>query len=59
MIVCICKNVSDKVIEQHLAEGESFDEIQFNLGVGLQCGCCESFAREICTLKDPVKKHVE
>ncbi len=35
----------------------SFDEIQFELGVATQCGCCESCARDVvaqCSATRPV-----
>lgn len=34
-----------------------FDEIQFELGVATQCGCCESCARDViaqCSASHPV-----
>lgn len=34
-----------------------FDEIQFELGVGTQCGCCEGCARDVvaqCHASNPV-----
>lgn len=47
MIVCVCHRVSDREIARHAHAGMSFDEIQFELGVATQCGCCESYARDI------------
>ena len=35
----------------------SFDDIQFELGVATQCGCCESCARDVvaqCSATSPV-----
>lgn len=57
MIVCVCRRVSDKEIARHAHAGMSFDEIQFELGVGLQCGCCEGCARDVveqCSASRPV-----
>ena len=37
--------------------GMSFEEIQFELGVATQCGCCESCARDVvaqCSASQPV-----
>ena len=45
MIVCVCQRVSDRTITAHAQSGKSFDEIQFDLQVGLQCGNCEGCAR--------------
>jgi bacterioferritin-associated ferredoxin len=48
MIVCICKAVNDRAIRQAVAEGiDTFDEIQFELGVGTCCGKCVSMACEV------------
>mgnify|MGYP003352532510 FL=1 len=47
MIVCVCRRVSDKDIAHHAMEGKGFDEIQFELGVAMQCGRCEDCAREV------------
>lgn len=47
MIVCVCRRVSDREIARHAHAGMSFDEIQFELGVATQCGCCESTARDV------------
>lgn len=47
MIVCICQRVSDKTIAAQAHAGRSFDEIQFDLGIAMQCGRCEDCARAI------------
>lgn len=47
MIVCVCRRVTEKEIAQHALEGKGFDDIQFDLGVALQCGKCEDCAREV------------
>ncbi len=48
MIVCICKAVNDRAIRQAVAAGiDTFDEIQFELGVGTCCGKCVSMACEV------------
>ncbi|GAB2464172.1 MAG: (2Fe-2S)-binding protein [Comamonas sp.] len=57
MIVCVCRRVSDREIARHAHAGMTFDEIQFELGVGLQCGCCEGCARDVveqCSASRPV-----
>ncbi len=41
MIVCVCRRVSDQNIRKAVAEGaESFEELQLELGVAMQCGRC-------------------
>ena len=48
MIVCVCKAVSDRAIRRAAADGvDSFDDLQFELGVGTCCGKCEPMAREV------------
>ncbi len=47
MIVCVCRRVSDREITRHAQMGLGFDAVQFELGVALQCGQCESCAREL------------
>jgi len=48
MIVCVCKSVSDRKIRTAIAEGvDSFDELQFELGVALCCGKCEASVRDV------------
>lgn len=48
MIVCVCKSVSDRKIRASLAEGvNTFEELQFELGVATCCGKCEETVREV------------
>lgn len=48
MIVCVCKSVSDRTIRSSIAEGvDSFDELQFELGVGSCCGKCVESVRDV------------
>ena len=57
MIVCVCRRVSDREIARHAHAGMSFDEIQFELGIAMQCGRCESCARDVvaqCCASQPV-----
>lgn len=57
MIVCVCRRVSDREIARHARAGLGFDDIQFELGVAVQCGQCESCARDIvaqCSVSHPV-----
>lgn len=48
MIVCVCKSVSDRKIRAAIAEGaDTFDELQFELGVATCCGKCDASVREV------------
>lgn len=48
MIVCVCKSVSDRKIRAAIGEGvDSFDELQFELGVASCCGKCEESVRDV------------
>lgn len=47
MIVCVCHRVSDRAIAQCARQGWSFEELQLELGVATQCGCCETCARQL------------
>jgi bacterioferritin-associated ferredoxin len=47
MIVCVCRRISDKLIERSARMGMGFDEIQLEFGVATQCGQCESCARAL------------
>ena len=57
MIVCVCRRISDREIARHVRAGMGFDDIQFELGVATQCGCCEQTAREVvaqCSSTQPI-----
>lgn len=48
MIVCVCKAVSDRRIQQCIAAGAgSVEELQIELGVATCCGSCETMVREM------------
>lgn len=48
MIVCVCKAVNDHAIRRAVAEGhDTFDAVQFELGVGINCGKCVAAACEV------------
>jgi len=47
MIVCICHRVSDRDIAHTVRQGcNSFDELQFELGVATACGKCHDCAQQ-------------
>jgi len=51
MIVCVCKNISDREIRQAVDLGLStMAELRRDLGVATCCGKCHTCAREV--LKD-------
>ncbi len=48
MIICVCKAVNDRAIRRAVAEGhDTFDALQFELGVGTCCGKCVAAACEV------------
>ncbi len=48
MIVCVCKAVNDRAIRRAVADGhDTIDALQFELGVGINCGKCVSAACEV------------
>ncbi len=48
MIVCVCKAVSERHIQQCIAAGaSSVEELQIELGVAVCCGCCEATVRDM------------
>lgn len=47
MIICVCRNVSDRDIARAVSDGcETFDELQFETGVSTCCGCCTDCAMQ-------------
>ena len=48
MIICVCKAVNDRAIRRAVADGhDTFDALQFELGVGTCCGKCVASACEV------------
>lgn len=48
MIVCVCRNVSDRQIREAVAEGaHSLECLQIDLGVATQCGRCADCASRV------------
>ncbi len=48
MYVCLCKKVTDGQIREARASGVGcFDQLQQQLAVSTQCGCCEELARSV------------
>lgn len=48
MIVCVCKAVNEHAIRRAIAEGhDTFDALQFELGIGTCCGKCVASACEV------------
>ena len=47
MIVCVCKRISDRQIQERAQQGQDFEEISFELGVATQCGCCRECAQAL------------
>ena len=48
MLVCICKGITDKNIEDEIFGGAaSFSEVRQSLGLGSCCGQCAAYARDL------------
>lgn len=48
MIICICKNVSEKEIRNAICNGCSrFEDLQIELGVCVQCEKCETAIKDL------------
>lgn len=48
MIVCVCKTISDHRIRASIEAGhDSFDALQFELGVASCCGKCEHAVHDV------------
>lgn len=48
MYVCICKQVTDRAIQDSVRNGcSSLQDVQGQLGVASRCGCCAELAEEI------------
>jgi bacterioferritin-associated ferredoxin len=59
MIVCVCKAVSDRQIKQAVCEGaKTFEDLQIELGVCVQCGTCEGCVKNLLDEKRQVKVHL-
>jgi bacterioferritin-associated ferredoxin len=50
MIVCVCRRVSDRQIQEAVADGaHSLECLQMDLGVATQCGrCADCASRVLC-----------
>ncbi|MEK9822567.1 MAG: (2Fe-2S)-binding protein [Gammaproteobacteria bacterium] len=44
MIVCICKNVNTRQIQECLERGMTLDDISEEMGLGTGCGRCLDYA---------------
>ena len=47
MIVCSCRAVSDRVLEDAHRAGLSREEIEAQTGAGTDCGCCRAALDDI------------
>lgn len=49
MIICLCKNISEKEIVKVVSSGEcgSLKQLSCKLGVARQCGKCACIAKEL------------
>ena len=47
MIVCVCKNISDKKIKESLNNNKTFEDMQFELGLCTNCEKCKDCIQSI------------
>ena len=48
MVICICKRITDKQIQQAIADGaNSLVDLQKKLGVSTRCGKCANFTKSL------------
>jgi bacterioferritin-associated ferredoxin len=47
MIVCICNNISSKVLDAYRAEGLSLDDVRSDYGLASNCGQCLATAERL------------
>ena len=48
MIICVCKNISDKTIRQAVGRGtDTMSALREELGLGTCCGKCAGCARQL------------
>lgn len=47
MIICVCNRVSEDQVRIAAAQGATLEDLQIDLGVGMQCGSCTYFIQEI------------
>jgi bacterioferritin-associated ferredoxin len=56
MYVCLCHGISEKRLQQAIADGAcSFEQLQDRTGVATCCGACEPCARQM--LGEPAPAH--
>jgi len=55
MYVCICNDVTDRAIQQAIANGcRSLDELTRHTGCGTTCGCCLPLAADLLAESQPL-----
>lgn len=47
MIICVCKNINNKKLEEMSTTYEKFKDLQKNTGIGTECGSCAKDAKKI------------
>ena len=51
MFVCVCKGITDSIIQQAIEDGyDSYGKLKKELGTGSQCGKCKQ------AIKDEIRK---
>jgi bacterioferritin-associated ferredoxin len=48
MYVCVCNAVTERQVRESVACGaDSLDQLSFETGLGVCCGCCKEFASSL------------
>lgn len=53
MIVCLCKNVNSRQLQECLQKGMSLDDISQEMGLGTGCGSCLEYACRLVEKESP------
>lgn len=47
MYVCLCKNITQKQLEEAVEQGYGYAQIRQNMGLATDCGSCGQNAKQI------------
>lgn len=60
MIICVCKSVTSKHIDEILAEGvHSKEEVVQRCGAGTDCGSCQFKLQKVLNMKSRLQENLE
>lgn len=54
MIICVCKNVNSRQLQECLQKGMSLDDISAEMGLGTGCGRCLEYACSMVEKETPM-----